>query len=66
MSTGSTLCLPVGVAAAVLESMNYHPTSERVQVEGCWALGNIARTGTDIIAGARPVPPPYVPLARTP
>ena len=46
MSRGTPL--PTGTAVAVLEAINYHPTSERVQMEGCWALGNIARTGISL------------------
>ena len=44
-NTPLPLDLPAGTAVTVLEAMNYHPTSERVQLEGCWALGNITRTG---------------------
>lgn len=34
-----------GLPVAVLEAMNYHLTSEKLQVEGCLALGNIGRIG---------------------
>ena len=41
----ASLQVPAGATMAVLEAMNYHPTSERLQIQGCLALGNIGRTG---------------------
>ena len=48
-STGVLLgvSIPVGTPVAILEAMNYHPTSEKLQVEGCLDLGNIGRAGEE-------------------
>ena len=62
------LAIPRATVVSVLEAMNYHPTSERLQVEGCLALGNVGRTGENLVSIIKsrciftpPLPPPPPP-----